>query len=84
MIPSPKDRFLADAALSKTHSDTVSSTPFAVALDAALLEYGKRCSKEKQPEVGGTLLRGAYEFAEVFCNLSEPRKQSTVYDPDNL
>lgn len=84
MIPTPKDRFLADAALSKAHSDTVNSTPFSAALDAALLEYSARCAREPDSGVGSLLLRGAHEFSRVLCELSEPRTRNVTKDQDNL
>lgn len=84
MIPSPKDRFLADATLAKRHADTVGTSQFSAALDAALLEYGARCAKEKIPGDAGLLLRGAYEFSLVLCELAEPRTRTVIKDRDNL
>lgn len=83
MIPSPKDRFLSDVVLAKHHTDTVSTTQFAAALDAALLEYGAQCSRGKRKQAG-LLLRGAHEFARLFCELSQPRTQTKTIDRDNL
>lgn len=84
MIPSPKDRFLVDVALAKHHADTVGTSQFATALDAALLEYGAQCSREKVPAEGALLLRGAHEFARLFCELSQPRTENKTIDRDNL
>lgn len=84
MILSPKDRFLANAELSKAHSNTVSSSHFSIALDAALLEYSAQCSREKNPADAGLLLRGAHEFVVTFCDLSEPRMRFETKDRDNL
>lgn len=81
MIPPPKDRFLANVALAKHHADTVGTSQFAVALDAALLQYGEKCSKD---ENGALLLRGAYEFTRIFCDLSEKRTEVKPVDRDNL
>lgn len=86
MIPSPKERFIADAALAKTHADTVGSTAFVQALDAALLEYGAQCARHAMPGVdeSGLLLRGAHEFARLLTTLAEPRTRETTHDRDNL
>lgn len=84
MIPSPKDRFLSDSTLYKWHADLVSTSQFASALDAALLEYGSKCSRENNPADAGLLLRGAHEFATTFCQLSEPRMRLEIKDRDNL
>lgn len=84
MIPSPKDRFLADVTLAKHHANTVSSSEFVEAIDAALLEYAAQCSREKVPSDGGLLLRGAHEFARLFCELSQPRTENKTIDRDNL
>lgn len=84
MIPSPKERFLADAALAKQHADLVASSRFIVALDAAMLEYAIQCSRVNPPGEGGLLLRGANEFARMFCELANPRIKPTTVDRDNL
>lgn len=84
MIPSPKDRFLSDASLSKRHADTVGTSEFVAAMDAALLEYGAQCSRSNSPSKAGLLLQGAHEFARVLCELSEPRIRTTIKDRDNL
>lgn len=84
MIPSPKTRFLADQALAKKHADMVASSPFILALDAALLEYMEECSRTTVPGEGGLKLRGAIEFARVFCNLANPPTKFKTVDPDNL
>lgn len=80
MIRTPKERFLADAALAKWHADTVSTPEFAAALEAALLEYSAQCAKS-EPSL---TLRGAHEFARLFCNLSTPITRPTTIDRDNL
>lgn len=84
MILTPKERFLADATLSKWHIDTVTTPQFTAALDAALLEYGAQCSREKVPADGGLLIRGAHEFANLFCRLSTPVNRPVTRDRDNL
>lgn len=83
MIPSPKDRFLADTTLSKHHADMVSSSQFAATLDAALLEYAIQTARGN-PSKAGLLLQGAHEFSRVFCELSEPRLRPVTKDRDNL
>lgn len=84
MIPSPKDRFLADAALSKRHADMVGTSDFADAMDKAMLEYSAQCARSNSPSKAGLLLQGAHEFARVFCDLSVPRMKTATKDPDNL
>lgn len=84
MIPSPKERFLADAALAKQHADLVASSRFIVALDAAMLEYAIQCSRVNPPSDGGLLLRGARQFVFVFCELANPQTKPTTVDRDNL
>lgn len=84
MIPSPKERFLADATLTKHHANTVASSQFIAAFDAAMGEYSMQCSAAKNPTEAGLLLRGAHEFARIFCELANPRTRTVTVDRDNL
>lgn len=84
MIPSPKDRFLADTVLAKHHADMVSSSQFAAALDASLREYSAQCARSKSPSKAGLLLQGAHDFVDVFCNLAEKIVIPATKDRDNL
>lgn len=84
MIPTPKERFLSDGALAKRHADMVATSEFAVALDAALLEFAAKCARTAVPGEGGLMLKGAHEFARVFCELSMPATMISTRDRDNL
>lgn len=84
MIPSPKERLLADAGLAKWHADTVNTPQFVASMDAALGEYSAQCSRVSSPSDGGLMLRGAHEFVRLFCNLSTPVTRPTTKDRDNL
>lgn len=84
MIPSPKERFVADASLAKKHADMVASSSFIAALDATMLEYAAKCSRTAVPGEGGLLLRGAQEFSRLFCELANPIPTLATRDRDNL
>lgn len=84
MMPSPKERFLANAASAKAHSDTVASAAFVQALDAAMLEYASVCASQANPSEGGLMLRGAKGFASVLCGLAMPLSRPKVSDRSNL
>lgn len=84
MIPNPKQRFLDSTAVAKWHADLVAKSEFIQALDAAKLEYADACAKAMSPGDVGLMLRGATEFARIFCELSMPLKTRTIKDHDNL
>lgn len=84
MIQSPKERFLSNAAASKAHADTVTTPAFQDAIEAALLEYSAKCSRETAPDSGHFKSQGAFEFAKLLCNLHVPRQTPTPRDYDNL
>ena len=84
MISSHRNHFLAQPDQVAAHAALVATNSFQTSLNAALGEYSRKCSQDAGPDAGYWKSRGAFEFAEVFCNLSAPVTETTHRDPDNL
>lgn len=84
MIPSPKERFLANPTLKHALGNIVANPDFHAALEAAQLAYAEQCSREDGADAGYWKSRGAFEFVKVLCNLHNPPVERVHKDLDNL
>lgn len=84
MIPTPKERFLANPALKQELGNIISNPSFQSALEAALLTHAQNCAHEDGPDAGYWKTKGAFEFVKVLCSLHNPAVERAFKDLDNL
>ena len=84
MIPSPKERFLANARAAKEHADLVANPSFQHAVDTALRVFAEQCDHTDGADAGYWRTRGAFEFVRVLNTLHELPVTRGRKDFDNL
>lgn len=84
MIPTPKERFLANPALKQELGNIVANPAFQAAVEAALLTHSQNCANEDGPDAGYWKNKGAFEFVKVLSNLHNPVLKREHKDLDNL